>query len=495
MQRWCLLLFTAAIACADATSDLRATAADAGASPPGERERRLVPYGYDLGDGATVELGIEDTALGVACAPQRDVEGTWRCLPNAWNTTSEVEALFADPSCTVPAIHAYYERRYAQSMPRFITASAPYCDADRLVEVFEVRGAQQREVYQQTESGCRPRNDGFGRTWPDYVPVAPISADTFVRLERELQTLDGDLARVTFSTEAGARFDWAVVDRRENAACAPSVVDGQPACGPEQVGVVRFEDDTCSGAPTAAQLPFGAACVSGDLMWAHRVDGCGGPRLMRLDRPLGSVESTFTPWPGGECSPRSPWPEDWEVLRARPVDPSTTLPRLSRARAGRGRIEARYFAGADGSVLHRRAATLFDTELGVDCEVRDVDGTSRCVPSPAATLAGGFEDPECTRPIETGVARYVGSGEPEIALEVDIYDPPPTATVLRLWAIGEELSPARIFVETFDDEAPCQPLTDTGFFLPCSRYFRLGALQDPARYAPATEGPLGGGPD
>lgn len=155
----------------------------------------------------------------------------------------------------------------------------------------------------------------------------------------------------------------------------------------------------------------------------------------------------------------------------------------SRWRSG-NRIRARVQAAVGGAA---QFVGWRDSELGLDCEfVQAIDGSTRCLPAPAAYAADRFLDPGCTEPV---IASPPGCAPPDWE-----WDYTSTGTCgeggFRVRAVGDRISAAEPLYHRNESQR-CERL-----YLgdPSLDYYRLGGEAPVEQFVAATLEERDGGP-
>ncbi|WP_437714962.1 hypothetical protein WMF45_00235 [Sorangium sp. So ce448] len=134
------------------------------------------------------------------------------------------------------------------------------------------------------------------------------------------------------------------------------------------------------------------------------------------------------------------------------------------------RLKARFITADDGSKAYT-PDVWFDSERGENCQfIKAADGQLRCLPTEHRASAGSYySDEACTRPLVVSAyqceARYGISFDATCDNDVR----------MRVFALGQRISPAVIYIETAD---ACRESTPN----PSLAYYEVTGEIDPAAF-------------
>jgi len=381
---------------------LAACGSDVTLGPPDDS---VPDVGYDVGvtagsrlrpvmavaDGVAAFLIWHDTKLGVDCWFRPVADLSVRCLP----ITPQV--VFLDDQCTKPAFVQNdcfdpYEYGGLSTEP-----DLDFCERSQQEAYFEMYRRIPGGLPDTTVYRGRRTPDGFQCTGP--AELAPdewleraekVPAEAFVAAERVVVPGTGRLGRVEWQAEDGAREVIEALDAQYDAPCSwwPSYGDGQRCIARNlgSVGEFSFVDSSCSeqGARASCGAPI-----------AHKVVGsaCGGTgELYELGPPADACYGGAD----GVC-------EETATDGAFHLGPKLTsedFPVVTQAEEGSGRLRARYVADSTGWRLAQDWHRLYDSELGLDCELRGNEaGATGCVPPSGSPEITHYADAACTQPV------------------------------------------------------------------------------------------------
>lgn len=391
---------------------------DAGAEEPlAERAgTRLRPYGYRIG-GTLVRRSIYDTELETSCEFY-DVtgagDGVLHCLPSTFT-----ELRYTNSDCTGERLHL---RPFALQCGTTLSAgqvvrAAGASECGRVTLHPRTVGAP------ATESTVYRRNFSTGECVEDtdergelYV-AEPLDAARLVDARIEaLPTGEPGLELELLVGSDGSQFAYFMRLADDGARCDPLVLgadlDADRPCVP--LNALSESDNTYADSSCSETVFTGTVDVRCDdePEWSYGiayadVDGCQRPsELVRLGM---SVASLYV-GPPESCSEHTSPPADWRSFAAAETVPFDSLPAAPRRFLGSSRLRVAHATTRAGAPV-RVEQDLFDSELGVECNVRLFpDGRLRCVPADQLFHNGAYADAACTVP---AYVTFVGGCNPD----------------------------------------------------------------------------------
>lgn len=343
---------------------------------------------YEVSGEDRVFAGFHDTERGETCWFAGDATATAsRCLPPRVGVSE-----FADPACTTPAVR--FPAGWCGELPRYAAEPA----ADDCADVAEPSAMWELDltselstVYVREGDACTavpvPEGDRA------HAAAAEIPLSAFVAATVELADGASRLRERRLVAEDGAHQPMGAHDTELDEVCDPFASGG--ACMPAAAASNAAYSDAACSSPAVLWQPWGCDPATPTYVKV-RADACAAATLHRAGASLG--DSTIYYDGGGQCTPQPP--QDGVAFAVGDEVSTVAYARVVADIAGRLRP---YLDVADGVELpvgmHR------DTELGIDCHVRQVDDARRCLPSGHGVLGlPTFTDAACTEPARVTTA-------------------------------------------------------------------------------------------
>ncbi len=359
----------------------------------------------DGGDGATKIIGWRDTDLDADC-DVRMTAGGYRCLPHGTQSF-----FFADPDCT-ESLH------YGPPPDSgfVLTAVDGPCGEGANWQVWRVDEAQPGPdtIYGWAEPGhCVvqdiPPSEPRYRLLDASAELLPMSESTVA---------DGALDFVFADGDDGSRALVAVVDHATGERCVeaggPAVANDVDVCIPwrsEYVADGYFTSSDCSGEGRGSFTCYSTPCPAPSVGVLTEVSECETEITLF---GLGAQTQGFY-LSDGACEEAVFGPCVFYPVTT-PIDPSA-FPALQHSAVGEGRLQLDAL-NALGSPNIVAFGDFTDTDSGARCVPVELEGVTRCVPTPASVNPGlsMFSDADCTVPVAPGSEADPCSPLPLVAL-------------------------------------------------------------------------------
>lgn len=341
---------------------------DAGLPDAGIPPRLQLVQWQAEGGGAAYPVAFFDPELDANCVPRTTEDGQTRCVPEDFGYLR----LYADPGCAQPALPG--------------CSSSPTVSVVENVECSSVYRAYRRgeplpQAYRLDGDTCVPSTE-MGVSLTRIPDEALVAGSLVVEPALAGERLSQRVYVMADGSRLPTRTRW---DSTLETACGPARVPGEQwPCVPS--GWPAFNAGACG---LVARLPRDSACQ---------------PRDFYVTEDYGRQAGPFCRVAALEVYARGPELDASEAMTCNGIDPNDDLAHslvressiatiASDLEPGEGRL--RRYPDARFSAPYR------DTELGIDCEPREVDGVPRCIPW-AGTSRGWprvssiyFEDASC----------------------------------------------------------------------------------------------------
>jgi hypothetical protein len=198
---------------------------------------RLAMQIREADDGLRAPFGFVDRALGAACAPRFQSDGSMACEP----LEAATAAYFSDPGCSVPAI----------AVGATVPAIASVIEPSGCAHYHRVGHELSLPVYQREGAACT-------------AVVAPIDGRVFSvdaplelpALARSPEAVRGRRLQRVILDHDGLRFlDDRLLDTAAGVPCSPRTQRDDIRCLPTSVASIGLFSDGCTTAIRAAELP------------------------------------------------------------------------------------------------------------------------------------------------------------------------------------------------------------------------------------------------
>lgn len=344
---------------------------------------------YDFGNVREL-AGVRDAQRSEDCTPSEWADGNAYCVP-----TSAGSLLYQDPSCTERVGVVPMDPVCTRSPPSyFVDYLSTACDT-KLAHIYP-RAAKLAvtEVYSKNSNGSCSGPSSSARS-DVYALGAEIAVADLAEITITSPSMTGRLGQRYYESPDGLHYP--VPDRVRDAMLggecslssdAPGSDTG--SCLPSKsAGMYQFSDAAC----TQSHVTVDSACPAPKVATNFAACPYDPPRYYALGALL--TLTTVYYQAGMTCSPTPASPAESYYG----VGAEVALAQATRTRGtGAGRLQPIHFTTPEG-LLHRDT-TLFDSQIGVECSVRQqADGSVACVP-PTGQTQTYYTDAGCTTAVD-----------------------------------------------------------------------------------------------
>ncbi|MFO0552407.1 MAG: hypothetical protein U0271_28725 [Polyangiaceae bacterium] len=370
---------------------------------------RLRARVLDGGDGAVKLVGWRDTGLDVDCEMRATNAGV-RCVP-----LESRDNYFADPECTEP-IHfgAVPDSGLA------LTAVDGLCGAESEWHVWRIDETElgPDTVYGRSDAGDCVADETVDPSVPRYrlvdatAELVPMTTTT---------TALGALEVVFAVGDDGSRAVISLVDHATGVRCVeaggPTIANGVDVCVPFDSTYVAdgyYASPDCSGESRGAFTCDATPCPTPGLGVFTQTTDCESEVTLLS---LGAQQSSYG-LANGVCEEVVFGPCVFFPATAT-LDPRS-FPALQHLPIGEGRLQVDTLT-PEGSEDILAFGGFIDTNAGAPCVPVDIDGATRCVPSPVSVNPGftWYSDPSCSKPVAPTSSVDPCAAAPTVALHYD----------------------------------------------------------------------------